>query len=192
MVRWGLTQLQVDLHHVTVALDCALTDRIVVAGALVHVLRWLHALRNWLEVDHWHVHVQLHDLRFAESALLFIPLGTFEIESTDVGSILGAVHELVNSLGLWNEIELKTINRWAISLSGESLQQGSRETVGEGECTDPEGRLRTRGDPLLEEGVPLAQVLLPVGQWLRAEVGARPLGRHSVLREGNHHLLELG
>ena len=143
MVRWGLTQLQVDLHHVTVALDCALTDRIVVAGALVHVLRWLHALRNWLEVDHRHVNVQLHDLRFAKSTLLFIPLGTFEIESTDVGSILGAVHELVNSLGLWNEIELKTINRWAISLSGESLQQGSRETVGEGERTNPEGGLRT-------------------------------------------------
>ena len=123
--------------------------------------------------------------------LLFVPLATFKEEAVDVGTILRALLELLNLLGLRDEVELEPIDRRSILLSREALEEGCGKASGERECTDPEANRLALGHPRFEELVALAQILLPVAERLRAEVSEVPLSWNFVLSERRHHPLEI-
>lgn len=175
MLCRGLAKFEENHHHVGIALDGTLTNWIVVAGALVDVLRRLDALLNWLHVDDRHLDEQLHDLRLTEYALFFIPVSALKEQAVDVGALFGSGDEL-SCLGLLrNEVEVESVDGRRVLLSGEALEKGRGEAGGEGERTDPEASGAAIGHPFSEELVTLAQVLLPVGERLKTEVGKVPL-----------------
>jgi len=185
-------ELEVDLHHVRIALDCALSDGVVVAWALVDVLRWLGSLRDRLEVDDRHLDVELHDLWLAEALLLVVPLCTFKEESLDVSTILRSLTKFFLCSLRRQEVELKAINGRRVLLSAEPLQKRSSETSGESKGTDPENSwLAVLSNPVSEEIVSLVEILLPVGQRLSAEVCERPQVGHLVFSALGQHLLQL-
>lgn len=119
MITARIAQFEVDLHHVGVSLHSALSDRVVVGGALVHVLKCLGTLLNRLELDNGHCNVKLHDLGLTEAAMFFIPFSTFEVQTVNICTVLGAltVTELGKLLLLRHEIELQFIDRRRVLLS---------------------------------------------------------------------------
>ena len=138
MLLTGLAKFEVNIHHEGVALDGTLTDWVVVAGALVDVLRSLDAFLDRLHVDDRHLDDQLHDFRLTKTALLFIPVSALKVQAIDIGALFGSGNEL-SRLGLLRDvIEFELVDGWRVFLSRESLEKGGGETSGEGEGTDPE------------------------------------------------------
>jgi len=119
MITACIAQFEVDLHHVGVSLYSALSDRVVISGALVHVLECLRALLDRLELDNGHCNVKLHNLGLTEAAMFFIPFSTFEVQTVNICTVLGAltVAKLGKLLLLGHEIELQFINRRRVLLS---------------------------------------------------------------------------
>jgi hypothetical protein len=78
------SKLKINLDHEGVLVDCALSDRIVVARAFVDIGRRLQSLLDGLELNDWHQDCKLHDLRLHQVHLLEVPLGSLQIEATDV------------------------------------------------------------------------------------------------------------
>ena len=112
-----LAKLEVDIHHERSVHNVALPDRIVVCRAYVDVRQSLRTRLDGLELDDRHVHIELHNLRLTEALLLLLPFSTLKIEAVDVGTILRALLELLNLLGLRDEIERKLIDGRSVLLS---------------------------------------------------------------------------
>ena len=112
MFGGSFTKLEIDLHHVRVASYSALTNRVVVKWALVDILRRLSTFLNRSEPDDRHRHVKLHDLRFGQALLFFVPFTALKEEAINEGSVFRSIHKLGQRLALWDEIKLKFVNRW--------------------------------------------------------------------------------
>lgn len=122
--------------------------------------------------------------------LLLVPVGTFQVQTADVSTVFGRLGKLFVILTLVEEVELQEIDRKAVSLTAELLQERSRETCWVSESTDPEDGWCTLLNPLLEESVSLAKVDNPSSERLEREVGLTPHDWHLVVTQVTHHDLE--
>jgi len=76
-----ISEFQIDLDHEGVLVDGALSDGIVVAGALVHVGGRLDSLLDGLENDDGHEDSELHDIGLHKGHLFEAPFGALKIEA---------------------------------------------------------------------------------------------------------------
>jgi hypothetical protein len=81
VLRRLISEFQIDLDHEGVLVDGALSDGIVVAGALVHVGGRLDSLLDWLELNDGHEDSELHDIGFHKAHLFKAPLCTLKIKA---------------------------------------------------------------------------------------------------------------
>jgi hypothetical protein len=76
-----ISEFQINLDHEGIFVDGALSDGIVVAGALVHVGGRLDSLLDRLKLNHGHEDSELHDIRFHQGHPFKAPFGTLKIEA---------------------------------------------------------------------------------------------------------------
>jgi len=98
-----------------------------------------------------------------------VPLGTFQEETCDVGTILGLLSDISFRARSGNKVEIELINGWAlIVLSGELLQQTSGKTSRVSISRNPMHgrRILYFIAPFLEEVVPSVKVNEPITQIL--------------------------
>ena len=76
-----ISEFQINLDHEGIFVDGALSDRIVVAGALIHVGGRLDSLLDRLELNNRHEDSKLHDIGLHKGHLFKAPFGTLKIEA---------------------------------------------------------------------------------------------------------------
>jgi len=189
-----LSTLDFNVEHEGVLGDLALSDRIVVARARVHAsLLFLlgGSLHDRLEVQHRHEHLKLHHFRLHQLVFVKVPLGSFQVQTRNVGTILSILLNVLNGPIDRNKVKVQLINRGSAWLSAISLVKTSSKTGWVSESTDPEDIWGCLGSPVGKEGVSLIEVLEPRGQRLEGEVGETPVCGHSVLVQSLKDCLQL-
>lgn len=76
-----ISEFKINLDHEGIFVDGALSDGIVVAGALVHVRGRLDSLLDRLELNYGHEDSELHDIGLHKGHLFKAPFGTLKIEA---------------------------------------------------------------------------------------------------------------
>jgi hypothetical protein len=168
-----------------------LSYRIVIAWTLIDVLRRFGSLLDWLEVQHWHWTSEFHHIWFHNAKLFRVPFSTFNEEIRDEGSVFWMFVYLLWFLWYWNKVEFKLIDWCSTSLSTESLQKRSGETIWICEASDPESEWNTFIRPDSKEFISVTKVCEPVSKWLDGEVSEAPCFRNLVVIKSIQNFFEV-
>jgi hypothetical protein len=120
-----------------------------------------------------------------------VPLGTFQEESVDVGSVLGVLLDLLDWPVDWSEFEGQLVDRCGVGLTRESLHEARGETSRECEGSKPESEWLALGGPQTEEFIPLFEVIEPVRKRHHGEVAFGPSSGNFIALHAIHNVLQV-